>query len=495
MIGRDILETLTSSLYENPIIAFREYVQNSLDAYFLATTAKPQAEKLRVDITIDKEKHIIKIRDNGYGISQDFEETMRKIGNSEKSKDRQSIGFRGIGRLSGMPFCNMLVFRNKVATATRTQSFKWNGEKYRTLLSSFIITEQNLEYAVLDITEFSEEDYTGDPSDHFFEVSMIDYNSELEDVINHRLFKDNLCKLLPLKYKESFSRHLLIEEEYQKFFNKNLRDYMCAVYLDGAELEKPYTDDRHVLDSGIQFWQIYIKTIEGQNSTIATSIPTGLIWFTFNKKMTARKQDTDYGILVRSKNILMGGNDTFADAVNLSQEITTTYRELVQTLQGVYGELLIDSDLLMDNASRNWFKPDSNSKQLKRALVNFMKKLYKYRYASSKFLNSHGEEDSPDYQKKRMAMKEAFESLLTAPDDAEITKWFENIRNVNNSINDRDEDELSCSKEDIPRQSKTMRKFYDKLMQVIEEFFNKKDEYALFLQMRAYIRQRYNKEE
>lgn len=494
MIGRDILETLTSSLYENPIIAFREYVQNSLDAYSLATKGKSQAEKLRVDITIDKKARTIRIKDNGYGIPENFEVTMRKIGNSGKSSDRQSIGFRGIGRLSGMPFCKTLEFHNKVATVTKTLSFTWNGNKYRTLLSNTIESKQNLEDAVSRITEFKEKDYMGNPSDHFFEVLMVDYDSELEDVINHKLFINNLSKLLPLKYRESFSPHLLIEEEYQKFFNKSLRDYMCTVYLDGVELTKPY-DNKHVLDSKIQFWPIYIKTLEKHDSTNTISQPTGLIWFTFNKKITARKNDTDYGILVRSKNILMGGNDTFADAVNLSQEITTTYRELVQTLQGVYGELLIDSDLLIDNASRNWFKPDSNSKQLKRALVNFMKKLYKYRYASSKFLNSHGEEDSPDYKKKLAAMKEAFVSLLTAPDDAEITKWFENICNAKNSIDDKNEDELTCSKEDIPRQSKTMRKFYDELMEVIEEFFNKKDEYTLFLQMRAYIRQRYNKEE
>ena len=31
-IGKSVLETITVALYENPIILFREYVQNSLDA-------------------------------------------------------------------------------------------------------------------------------------------------------------------------------------------------------------------------------------------------------------------------------------------------------------------------------------------------------------------------------------------------------------------------------------------------------------------------------
>ena len=54
IIGRDILETLTSSLYENPIVAFREYVQNSVDAYYLAKKTNQIKDPLRIDITVNK---------------------------------------------------------------------------------------------------------------------------------------------------------------------------------------------------------------------------------------------------------------------------------------------------------------------------------------------------------------------------------------------------------------------------------------------------------
>ena len=51
IVGKNLLETLTSALYENPVILFREYVQNSLDAYNFAIKEE-QLESL-VDFCVD----------------------------------------------------------------------------------------------------------------------------------------------------------------------------------------------------------------------------------------------------------------------------------------------------------------------------------------------------------------------------------------------------------------------------------------------------------
>ena len=70
VIGPQLLESITSSLYEDPIIIFREYVQNSVDAYNreIDTDKSKEFEDFRVDIKIDKRRRNIKILDNGYGI-------------------------------------------------------------------------------------------------------------------------------------------------------------------------------------------------------------------------------------------------------------------------------------------------------------------------------------------------------------------------------------------------------------------------------------------
>ena len=58
-----LLETLTSALYQDPIILFREYVQNSLDAYNTEVNndKKKILDKFCVNITIDKGNSNIEI--------------------------------------------------------------------------------------------------------------------------------------------------------------------------------------------------------------------------------------------------------------------------------------------------------------------------------------------------------------------------------------------------------------------------------------------------
>ena len=48
--GASLLETLTSALYADPIVVFREYVQNSVDSF---TLVKDTNRELEVSITVD----------------------------------------------------------------------------------------------------------------------------------------------------------------------------------------------------------------------------------------------------------------------------------------------------------------------------------------------------------------------------------------------------------------------------------------------------------
>ena len=61
--------------------------------------------------------------------------------------------------------------------------------------------------------------------------------------------------------------------------------------------------------------------------------------------------------------------------------------ELTQTLNGVYGELLIDTQRLSDNARRDWFKIDLNSNQLRVILTDYLKKLTTHRRDASAAFN------------------------------------------------------------------------------------------------------------
>lgn len=70
VIGKDVLELVSSAMYVEPLTIFREYVQNSADAIDEAHAAKlySKGETGQVSIEIDAAKRKVTIRDNGVGV-------------------------------------------------------------------------------------------------------------------------------------------------------------------------------------------------------------------------------------------------------------------------------------------------------------------------------------------------------------------------------------------------------------------------------------------
>ena len=488
-VGRNLLETITSALYESPIILFREYVQNSLDAYNNATKYedKEKIPDFKVDINIDKTNRKITILDNGYGIknSEKFVNDMLRFGDSEKADRSQFIGFRGIGRISALPFCETLIFENKRDNASNIDTCIWQGKKYRELLNSNATDNATFEETVRSIVKINHE-----PCDvnerHYFKVEILNYSAEIDDLLEPINFEASLTRLLPIKYSDSFMASQKIEAKYKEFMNEDLDDFMCSVVLDGKELRKNYTDDIHVLDSNVIFWEIHEKS----NGNQKPGDKIGLLWFTFNRKMIASK-DSNYGIMVRSKNILMGNNDTFAAVCANSKEHVGTYSELTATLRGVYGELLINSPNLTDNARRDWFKTDEYSIYLKYVIVDFMKRLYKYRYAASSYFRIKTTEKEDI---KKMKLKNALIELVdTETNKIDVGEFCKNEAKEAKKIeNNSSQKQQRYSNDDMPRQAQTKRKNYDELMIVIEEFFEKERKFDIFIKLRAYIKRFFN---
>ena len=69
-VGKYTLESLTTGMYSDPKIVYREYIQNSVDALENAVSLgllEPQS--MRIDIVVNAEESFISIKDNGTGIS------------------------------------------------------------------------------------------------------------------------------------------------------------------------------------------------------------------------------------------------------------------------------------------------------------------------------------------------------------------------------------------------------------------------------------------
>ena len=113
-IGYKLLDALTTGMYNNPLMIYREYIQNSVDAIDEAVDRKIlDFNNHKIDIFIDGKLRSITIIDNGTGVKED-DITLRlcSIGNSKKDFFKER-GFRGIGRLGGLGYCENLIFETK----------------------------------------------------------------------------------------------------------------------------------------------------------------------------------------------------------------------------------------------------------------------------------------------------------------------------------------------------------------------------------------------
>ena len=116
VVGKYTLESLTNGMYSSPMDLYREYIQNAVDSIDDAVRfGLIEKTASRIDISVDTTTSTISIKDNGCGIGiANAARLLVDIGNSKKSRVT-SRGFRGIGRLAGLGYCDLLCFVTSAA--------------------------------------------------------------------------------------------------------------------------------------------------------------------------------------------------------------------------------------------------------------------------------------------------------------------------------------------------------------------------------------------
>lgn len=130
VIGKDLLELLTGAMYSDPMMIFREYVQNAADAIdeLVSGPRDPDATLPSIRIEVDTANRRIVIRDTGTGVPKDhFERQLSAIGASTK-RGQAKRGFRGVGRLSGLGYSRSLIFRSRRSKADPVMEMSWDGK-------------------------------------------------------------------------------------------------------------------------------------------------------------------------------------------------------------------------------------------------------------------------------------------------------------------------------------------------------------------------------
>ena len=211
-VGKYTLESLTTGMYSDPKIVYREYIQNSVDSLEMAVAnnlLEPQG--MRIDIVINEEESAISIRDNGMGIPcAEAKETLMNVGNSKK-RHSSNRGFRGIGRLGGMSYCDTLVFTTSAENEPQKTVVSFDCKKLRNFLIPGQYEDMTLSAVLSEITTVTIEPEK--PEKHYFLVEMKDVSS-FSDLLDIDTAKSYISQVAPLPYQ---SRNFIYSSQLHSF--------------------------------------------------------------------------------------------------------------------------------------------------------------------------------------------------------------------------------------------------------------------------------------
>lgn len=213
VVGKDVLELLSSSMYINALSIYREYVQNSADAIeeAVALGLIAAAEKGRVEIRVDAQNRNVTIRDNGTGVGKNvFVRTLVALGASLK-RGSKARGFRGVGRLAGLGYCRELIFRSRVEGENEISELVWDCRRLRSALrdAGFSGRVEDLIRDVVRVRQYVSDGYPG----RFFEVELAGIVRHGDDsLVNAEQIRDYLAQVGPVPFSPAFRFAKRIED-------------------------------------------------------------------------------------------------------------------------------------------------------------------------------------------------------------------------------------------------------------------------------------------
>ena len=201
VVGKDVLELLSTAMYIDPLTIYREYVQNAADS--IDQARKAGQDSGQIDVDIDTAARSISVRDDGAGIPPtEFRRVLTSVGASAK-RGTDARGFRGVGRLSGLAYARSLTFRSRAAGDDRISSMSWNCQALRTALRD-PSDQRDLATIInaITTTTVSREE----PGPAFFEVRLDGVARQGDDrMMSPGAVADYLAQIAPVPFDPSFT--------------------------------------------------------------------------------------------------------------------------------------------------------------------------------------------------------------------------------------------------------------------------------------------------
>jgi molecular chaperone HtpG len=390
--GANIIENLTTGMYQDSKVIYREYIQNACDQIDKAEKSgilRSRNEKGKypdlgqgiVNIWLYPEKRRIVIEDNATGIkADDFQRVLGNIADSDKVMGEDK-GFRGIGRLCGLAYCKHLVFTSR-----------WNGEDSVSIMScDAVIMRKMINEANTKVQKHSANDvlnamisFDSRPADksdnpHYFRVELIDINDENEELFggkdddNIEQLMDYLSFVAPVPYQANF---LYRSEIYDHAKNNGTRIDEYNIKINGEQVFKKY--------------KTHLKTGNGQDDVFGVEFNDfyaedgsllGWLWFGKTSfKAAIKEEEISRGLRLRKENIQIGEDDTLRDMFT---------REASKRGNNYFiGEIFATSRELIPNSQRSYFNENPARIDFEHKLKDYFNNTLYYIYYEGSDINS-----------------------------------------------------------------------------------------------------------
>lgn len=420
-VGAGILSIITESLYDNPIVVFREYVQNSVDSILRSDNQDNGV------IKIWHSKKSLFFLDNGNGIEPSkFYDEMRKIGASSK-KRQKNLGYKGIGRLSGVPYCDKLYFINIYDySLNKAQLYSIDEIVYEQVKNNDNYSSMSFSELMNKIEEYNNEISIDKGFRFFDEINKYDdvlrktnngflvILENISEVLNNTICEDdffiNLQWLLPV----DFEKELYDSKQKELFYE----------LTEGTKSHDPYIKFCNIFYNDKQIFRP-IKKEMFRDYVCKSNYGYAIGFHSFNgDRIRIDNSNAFTGIRMYIDNMLLCTEDELLRSLDNYGLLSHTLNGQMQSVRGIGAMIYItDKVNISANARRTFIEvTDNDSLEFLRLLAEFVNTIYDTRYSLSNYVSAKVKQES-NVEKLEVLKNEALNGLKKlAKEDIELAK-------------------------------------------------------------------------
>ena len=340
ILGGGLLRLITAGMYDNPLVLYREYLQNSADAI----TSRGDGTG-SVGIDIDPLESRVTITDDGTGLSPtDAVHRLIPIGNSTKNPavDR---GFRGIGRLSSLAFAERVHFTTRTCTREPVTQVSWNSRAIRDFDGKPVDAETAIK-ACTTVRTLADDAWP----DRFFQVTIDRVTRHAAStLLNQDAVRRYIGEVCPVPMSSSFPLAREIRDFISAYTDYSVLD--VRVNGDVSPIERPFGQKIPITDNYAAVFERLDKRIIPQ---LDGNEPAAVLWLAHTPYTGSIRRTLGIrGLRARAGNIQLGSDNIFD---HLFHDVRFN--------GWCVGEVHILDSRIVPNGRRDYFEPGPHLRNL-----------------------------------------------------------------------------------------------------------------------------------